>query len=280
MELLRARWATGTAVCVGLDSEYEKIPKVVKDGLPIGDAIFAFNKELIQAVADLVCAFKPNIAFYEEHGVQGIEALQRTTKFIREFCPDVPIILDAKRADIGNTNRGYVGMAFDYLGVDAITVHPYLGSEALKPFLDRKDKGIIVLCRTSNPGAGEFQDMEVFIGWGHGRILVQPLYQMIAKRVATEWNTNGNCAVVAGATFPHELQWIRKLVGDMPILIPGVGKQGGDVEAVVKNGADSQGQGMIVNSSSAIIFASSGADFAEAARRETEKLRDAINQYR
>lgn len=174
-------------------------------------------------------------------------------------------------ADICNTNAGYVDAAFGFLQADAITVHPYLGAEALQPFLARAEKGIIVLCRTSNPGAGEFQDLSV-----NG----EPLYSFVARRVANEWNKNGNCALIVGATYPDELREVHELIGDMPILIPGIVAQDGDVEKTVSAGKNSCRQGMIINSSRCIIFASNGADFAEAARRETEKLCNLINQYR
>lgn len=229
-----------------------------------------------------MCAYKPNAAFYETHGTDGIAALQRTIADIHEQAPSVPVILDAKRADIGNTNNGYVAMAFDYLQADAITVHPYFGVEALTPFLERKEKGIIVLCRTSNPGAGEFQDIMVKCPLAeHDFPPEWPLYQHVAFQVMKHWNINGNCTLVVGATYPKELGEVRRIVGDyMPILIPGIGTQGGDVEKVVLAGKDSRGKGMIINSASGIIFASKGADYAEAARRETLKLHDFINQYR
>ncbi len=273
---LENRWQQGNFVCVGLDSDISKIPRYGVNGLTTAspeDIIAAFNRQIVEATYDLVCAYKPNSAFYEAQGVPGLKALASTVKFIKQHYPDIPVILDAKRADIGNTNLGYVRAAFDELGVDAITVHPYLGKEALKPFLDRQDKGIIVLARTSNAGAGEFQDLPV----GENQ---EPLYQVVARNVAESWNENGNCAIVAGATYPQELAGIRAVVGDMPILIPGIGAQSGDVEASVKAGKDSRNWGMIINSSRGIIFASSGADFALAARRETEKLREAINLYR
>ena len=274
--MLEAQWAKSNFVCVGLDSELEKIPESVRQrgngpGISIANTIVAFNRAIVEATKDLVCAYKPNSAFYEAHGDEGFAALKRTIMDIHAIAPDVPVILDAKRADIGNTNRGYADAAFDFLQADAVTVHPYLGQEALQPFLDQSDKGIIVLCRTSNPGAGEFQDLSV-----NG----EPLYRFVARRVASEWNKNGNCALVVGATALHELAHVRKIVGDMPILIPGIGAQGGDVEQTVKAGKDSRGKGMIINSSRGIIFASKGADFAQAARRETIKLRDTINQYR
>ena len=277
-QMLEAQWSRGNFVCVGLDSEFGKIPKSLqwdqfwRERQDVGNVIVEFNRAIVEATKDLVCAYKPNAAFYEAHGDEGIGALQRTIADIHAIAPDVPVILDAKRADIDNTNAGYVDAAFGFLRADAITVHPYLGAEALQPFLARAEKGVIVLCRTSNPGAGEFQDLSV-----NG----EPLYRFVARRVASEWNKNGNCALVVGATYPDELREVRELVGDdMPILIPGIGAQGGDVEKTVSAGKDSRGRGMIVNSSRGIIFASKGADFAEAARRETEKLRDFINQYR
>ena len=267
--------------------------------LSLQKTIVAFNRAIVEATKDLVCAYKPNAAFYEAHGDEGICALQRTIADIHAIAPNVPVILDAKRADIGNTNAGYVDAAFGFLRADAITVHPYLGAEALQPFLARAEKGVIVLCRTSDPGTGEFQDLPVAIDSKEGKFLAEALgiepkmygyvvklYQHVAYRVASEWNKNGNCALVVGATYPDELREVRGVVGDMPILIPGIGFQQKDVpleeqvKQVVDNGKNSHGQGMIINSSRGIIFASKGTDFAEAARRETEKLRDLINQYR
>ncbi len=302
-KLLEAQWSCGNFVCVGLDSDFNRIPKSAhRSGnecdVSVANTIVAFNRAIVEATKDLVCAYKPNAAFYEAHGTEGIMALQRTIADIHTIAPDVPVILDAKRADIGNTNTGYVNAAFDFLRADAITVHPYLGAEALQPFLARADKGIIVLCRTSNPGAGEFQDATVFLTEDECQQLfynestgecvrdipnepiTMPLYQYVAYRIANHWNKNGNCALVVGATYPDELREVRGLVGDMSILIPGIGAQGGDVKETVTAGKDSHGQGMIVNSSRGIIFASKDADFAEAARRETEKLRGLINQYR
>lgn len=275
---LERLWSMGNFVCVGLDSDFSKIPQSLKDSVPssptyIEEVMVRFNQAIVDATHDLVCAYKPNSAFYEAQGDQGMRALARTVKYIKEHYPDVPVILDAKRADIGNTNDGYVQAAFDTLGADAITVNPYLGKEALKPFLDRKDKGIIVLARTSNPGAGELQDLPV----GASQ---EPLYKVIARNVSEFWNKNGNCALVVGATCPRELAEVRGIVGDLPILIPGIGAQGGEVEATVNAGEDSRTGGMIINSSRGIIFASKGADFAEAARKSTEQLRAEINKYR
>lgn len=274
--MLKERWQMGHFVCVGLDSRYDRIPEVVKHGLSIEEAMFRFNQEIVEATHDLVCAYKPNIAFYEAQGEAGLEALVRTTEYIHQIIPRIPVILDAKRADIGSTNEGYVKAAFDIIGVDAITVHPFLGKEALQPFLDRKEKGIIVLCRTSNPGAGEFQDLLV----NHPGLGEVPFYQVVAYQVSREWNENRNCTLVVGATYPEEAAQIRKIAPEVPFLIPGIGKQGGDVEAAVIASRDSQREGMIINSSRGIIFASSGPDFAEAARAETAKLREMINQYR
>jgi orotidine-5'-phosphate decarboxylase len=255
-------------VCVGLDSDIAKIP-----GMFSADPIpqFSFNKAIIDATHDLVCAYKPNMAFYEATGENGIRDLKLTCDYIKDRYPEIPIILDAKRADIGNTNNGYVSFSFDYLRVDAITLHPYLGREAIQPFLDRKDKGCIILCRTSNPGAGEFQDLVV-----NG----EPLYMNVARNVTTSWNTNDNCLLVVGATYPEEMKQIRTIAPDMTFLVPGIGAQGGDVEKTVMAGKNSAEMGMIINSSRGIIFASTSADFADRAREETMKLRDQINQYR
>lgn len=270
ISLLEQQWAQGNFVCVGLDTDYSRIPAALKEHTPVGDALFAFNRAIVDATHDLVCAYKPNAAFYEAQGDAGLHALQQTVRYIKQTYPHIPVILDAKRADIGSTNLGYVESAFDLLGVDAITVHPYLGQEALAPFLARKEKGIIVLAKTSNPGAGEFQDLLV----GEAR---EPLYQVVARHVATRWNANGNCVLVVGAPYPAELKQVRAIVGDMPILIPGIGAQGGDIEATVNAGKDSRGWGMIINASRSIIYASSNNDFAQAARNAAEQLKAEIN---
>ncbi len=273
VSMLERQWKQGNFVCVGLDTDYHRIPAALKKDALAEDALFAFNRAIIDATHDLVCAYKPNAAFYEARGDEGFRALQRTVRYIKQTYPRIPVILDAKRADIGSTNLGYVQSAFDLLGVDAITVHPYLGQEALAPFLARKEKGIIVLAKTSNPGAGEFQDLPV----GEAR---EPLYQVVARHVATRWNANGNCALVVGAPYPAELKQVRAIVGDMPMLIPGIGAQGGDIEATVTAGKDSRGRGMIINASRTIIYASSASDFAQAARNATEKLKAEINRCR
>ncbi len=202
---------------------------------PVGDRILAFNKAIVDATADLVCAFKPNSAFYEAQGPAGIEALIRTIAYIHDTVPQVPVILDAKRGDIGNTNKAYARFVFDVCGADAVTVHPYLGHEALHPFLDHDDRGIIVLCHNSNPGAREFQDLVT----DRHRLL----HHVVAEHVATTWNTRGNCAVMVGGTYPDAVEAVRRIVGEMPMLIAGIGTQGGDLDAAVRGGLNSRRRG-------------------------------------
>jgi orotidine-5'-phosphate decarboxylase len=270
LEKLDASWVKNNSLlCVGLDPNMDMLPHHLRGSKT---PFFDFNKAIIDAAADLVCAFKPNSAFYEARGAAGIEELKQTCDYIREKYPELPIILDFKRGDIGNTNNHYIKFAFDYLQVDAVTVQPYQGRQAVQPFLDRKDKGVMVLCRTSNVGSDEFQDMLV-----DGR----KLYVHVAEHVRDEWNANGNCQLVVGATYPKELAEIRALVGDkMVFLVPGFGAQGGDLEATVRAGITSSGNGLIINSSRAIIYASDGEDFAEAARSKATASRDEINKYR
>ena len=255
-------------VLVGLDSAIDNIPERVRTG---EHPQSTFNKAIIYATQDISIGYKINTAFYESRGPSGIEAMKRTCDYLKAHYPDSLIIIDAKRGDIGNTNEGYVSFVYDYLGADAITLHPYLGKEALKPFLDRKDKGSIILCKTSNPGSDELQGLMV-----DGK----PLYQVLAEKVSKEWNYNNNCSLVVGATYPDELKHVRTIVGTMPLLIPGVGAQGGDVEKTVKAGIDSRGVGAMINASRSIIFASSGLDYARKAREETVTLRDQINAFR
>ncbi|MFC1595210.1 orotidine-5'-phosphate decarboxylase [Patescibacteria group bacterium] len=269
-EMLEKQWADGKFVCVGLDSDYNKIPEsAIKP--TVYETILKFNVAIIQATADLVCAYKPNIAFYAGQGLDGIKALIATITYIMQYAPRVPVILDAKVGDIENTNKGYVRFVFGVLKADAVTVYPYLGKTAMQPFLDEKDKGIIVICKTSNKDSDEFQNLQI-----NG----VPLYKIVAKHIAARWNENNNCAVVVGATYPAELQEVRGIVNDMPILIPGIGKQGGDLEKTVQVGASGLGTGMMINSSRGIIFASQKPDFAQTARQETGKLHNAINKLR
>ncbi len=276
--LLEARWDRRCFVCVGLDPDPARLPAAVRaqaaarhERSAAARATLEFCTAIVRATADFACAYKPNAAFFEALGADGAWALGELTTRIRETAPEVPVIYDAKRGDIGTTNVGYVEEAFGRLDADAITLHPYLGREALSPFLERSDKGCIILCRTSNAGAGEFQDLLV-----EGR----PLYQIVAERVATAWNAHGNCSLVVGATYPRELAAVRHIVGDMPILIPGIGAQGGDLARSVAAGRDDRGRGMMVSASRAIIFASGGEDFAAAARREAARLHDDINLHR
>lgn len=289
MKMLEAKWAKGKFVCVGLDSNVEKLPPVIKKLVGSTGQVH-FNQAVVKATKDLVCAYKLNIAFYEWLGVPGLYNLHATIRMIHKEAPDVPVILDAKRADIGNTNVGYLKGAFEYLDADAITVNPYLGAEALEPFLKCKDKGIIVLCRTSNPGAGELQDLHTLTIDPRNKpeemsaeewleILSKDsmqLYERVAENVAEKWNAGGNCLIVVGATYPLEARRIRERVGDIPFLLPGIDEQGADVEATVLASRDKRHQGMIINSSRGIIFASDGEDFAETAREKTLKLHKMI----
>ncbi len=277
-------------VCVGLDSDYTKLPQHLKQ---LGFAQFVFNKAIINATHDLACVYKPNPAFYEAYGEQGIRELKMTCDYIKETYPEIPIIIDAKRGDIGNTNEGYAKYVFDYLGADAITVMPYMGIESLSPYFKREDKGIIVGCHSSNPGAKEFQEQlvipnsfrdpkskreEMLKQVQHDKI--KPLYEKVAEEVMKQYGSNPNTMMFMGATYPEQLTEIRNIVGDMTLLVPGVGSQGGTVEATVTAGLNSKKSGMMINASRSIIFASSGEDFAEKAREEAQKLRDEINLYR
>jgi len=247
-------------LCVGLDADFEKLPEKFKQ---MENPQFEFNKWIIEETNEYAAAFKPNSAFYEARGDKGLQELKMTMDYLIEKYPDIFTILDAKRADIGNTNNGYVMSIFDWLGFDAVTLHPYLGKEALLPFLERGDKGSIILCRTSNPGAPEFQDLEI-----EGA----PLWEIVAKKVASDWNKNKNCMLVVGATYPEEMKKIRGLVGDMTFLVPGIGAQGGNISDVMKAGFNSEGLGLIINSARGIIF-------AENPRKEVQKLCEEISKY-
>jgi orotidine-5'-phosphate decarboxylase len=246
-------------LCIGLDPDPAKIPA--------GVTVAEFNRSIIEATIDLVCAYKPNLAFYEALGLEGLHALEET---IRAVPPGIPIIGDAKRSDIGNTARQYARALFDSLGFDAATLNPYLGFDSVEPFIAYVDRGTFLLCRTSNPSAKDFQDLEI-----DG----QPLYERVALK-GLEWNVHGNIGLVVGATYPQELARIRQMCPSMPLLIPGVGTQGGDVETVVRFGTDAGGMNAIVNVSRAVLYASPGTDFAEAARRTATVLRDEINTHR
>ncbi len=268
LQKFESKWNEGKFVCVGLDSDLDQIPLSIRDReVQKHEVMFAFNKAIIEATCDIVGSYKINSAFYEAEGDAGIYALEHTVWYLKKEYSDIPTILDAKRGDIGNTNNGYVKSAFDHLGVDAITVSPYLGEDSLRPFLDQKDKLIIVLVKTSNPGSGEFQDLKLESG--------SKLYEYMASEMV-KWNKNGNIGIVVGATYPEELASIRKTVGDIPILLPGIGAQGGEVGSTVKAGLDSNKQGIMVHSARGIIFASNGPDFAQAARTAAVKLHEEI----
>ncbi len=256
--------ATGSLVCIGLDSEMEKIPaRFSTEEFPQ----FAFNRWIIDQTAEYAASVKPNTAFYEARGVQGWNELRMTMDYLRTHYPEIVTICDAKRADIGNTNRGYVTAIFDEMGFDAVTLHPYLGREALAPFLERTDKACIILCRTSNPGAGEFQDLSV-----GGK----PLWQSVAEKVGSDWNSNGNCMLVVGATYPEEMRTIRAIAPNLTFLVPGVGAQGGDVDSVVVAGLDAKGRGLMISSSRGIIFSDDPGGSARLLRDEINAAREAV----
>ena len=259
--LQRACEAHHSLVCVGLDPDPARMPV---------DDVLAFNSAIVDATCDLVCAYKPNIAFYEALGLAGLEALKGTVEYIRERAPEVVLICDAKRGDIGNTSRAYAEALYEVWGFDAATVSPYLGGDSVEPFLAYEDRGVFLLCRTSNPGARDLQDLKV----GERG---EPLYLHVARR-ALEWNSRGNVGLVVGATYPEELKRVREICPQMPVLIPGVGAQAGDLASAVRNGIHSEGRLAIINSSRGVLYASRSADFAQAARRAAETLRDGINE--
>ena len=255
-----------TLLCVGLDPDPARLPKHLA-GAP--HPLFEFGRAIVDATADLVCAFKPQIAYYA--AARAEDQLEMTIEHIQRRHPEIPVILDAKRGDVGSTAEMYARETFERYRADAVTVNPYLGFDSLQPFLAYADKGVIVLCRTSNPGAGDFQDLE-----SDGK----PLYQFVAEKAVRDWNANANVMLVVGATYPQELGRIRAIVGDMPILVPGVGAQGGDVAAVVANGATAAGAGLVISTSRAVLYAGGDSDFAAAARSAALKLRDEINLCR
>ena len=267
IETLRRAWARADSlVCVGLDPEIERFPRqVAAEPSPI----FQFNKAIIDATADLVCAYKPQFAHYAAYEAE--DQLERTIEYLHKTHPDVPVILDSKRGDVGNTAERYAIEAFERYGADAVTVNPYLGSDSLEPFLRHADKGVFILCRTSNPGARDLQDLTV----GGRR-----LYEVVAQMSAAHWNTRGNCGLVVGATYPADMAAVRALAPELPLLVPGVGAQGGDVAQAVASGQSADGTGLLVSSSRSILYASAGADFASAARAATAQLREQINASR
>ena len=260
-KLAQASMKNKSLLCVGLDPDITLLPE--------GVGIIDFNRAIIDATADLVCAYKPNIAFYESLGIEGLEALKQTRKYIPD---DIPAIIDAKRGDIGNTARAYAQSLFEYFNFDATTASPYLGFDSLEPFIKYRERGVFILCRTSNKGALDFQSLSCVTDNGQ-----KMLFEIVAEKV-NQWNTYNNLGLVIGATYPEELKLIRQRYQDMPLLIPGVGAQGGDLSTVVRNGSDTGRRLTIINSSRQILYASSGADFAMAARQQATELREQINE--
>lgn len=261
---LEQAWATSDSMLMlGLDPDPQRLPAEL-EGRP--DAIFEFCRAIVDATAPYICGVKPQIAYF---GGQGAEhQLEELCRYIRQQHPGLPIVLDAKRGDIGSTAEQYAREAFDRYGADAVTVNPYMGFDSVEPYLARGDKGVIILCRTSNKGGSDLQSLEMADG--------TPLYLHVAGLVADRWNQSGQCALVVGATFPQEIARVRERVGDMPLLIPGIGAQGGDIPATVKAGRNSKGLGMMINSSRAILYASEGDDWRQAATRSALDTRNAI----
>jgi orotidine-5'-phosphate decarboxylase len=253
-------------LCVGFDPDPKRLPATLQ-GKPEG--IFEFCREIADATADLVCSFKPQFAYFASQRAEA--QLEKLTRYLKDQYPHIPVILDSKRGDIGSTADHYALEAFERYGVDAVTVNPYMGFDTIEPYLKHAGKGVIVLCRTSNPGGSDLQFLNVSPNG-------EPLYLHVAQLAAKNWNATGQISLVVGATFPDEIAKVRSIVGDMPLLIPGIGAQGGDIDATVKAGsiANAPGTGMMINSSRAILYASSGNDFAQAARNVALNTRDAL----
>ncbi|HMZ29867.1 MAG TPA: orotidine-5'-phosphate decarboxylase [Thauera aminoaromatica] len=271
MTALRAAWQQrDSLLCVGLDPDPAKFPVHLQGR---SDAILQFCTQIVDATADLVCCFKPQIAYFAAHRAE--DQLEALVEHIHARHPGTPVVLDAKRGDIGSTAEQYAIEAFERFKADAITVNPYMGRDSVDPYLAYPDKGVILLCRTSNPGGSDLQFLEVDTSKGRMK-----LYEHVARTVAEDWNASGNCALVVGATFPAEIARVRALVGELPLLVPGIGAQGGDIAATLAAGRTENGTGLMINSSRAVLYAGKGEDFAEAARRVAEETRDAINAYR
>ncbi|MCH2507595.1 MAG: orotidine-5'-phosphate decarboxylase [Dehalococcoidia bacterium] len=262
-KLNKATTKNNSLLCIGLDPDPNLLP--IKD-------IALFNKEIIDATKDLVCCYKPNLAFYESLGMDGLQALEQTIAYIPS---DIPIIGDAKRGDIGSTAHAYAKALFDVWQFDAVTVNPYLGKDSLDPFIDYKEKGVFVLCHTSNPGASDFQELTIQADQNS-----YALFQHIARKAET-WNVHGNISLVVGATYPEQLKLVRDICPDMTILAPGIGAQGGDLKGTIQYGVSNDGAGLIINSSRGIIYASKEKnDFSTMARKAADQLRTNINLYR
>lgn len=272
-EQLAHAWSSqNSMLCVGLDPDLKQFPASIKGK---GGAILAFCREIVDATADLVCAFKPQIAYFSAHGAE--DQLAQLIDHIHRQHPQVPVILDSKRGDIGSTAQQYAIEAFDRYQADAVTVNPYMGFDSVEPYLKYANKGVIVLCRTSNPGGSDLQFLEVN---EKGQTDKEFLYQRVARLASSQWNKTGQLGLVVGATFPEEIAKVRAIVGDMPLLIPGIGTQGGDIPATVQAGtiANAPGTGMIINSSRAILYASQDGNFADAARQAAIATRDALRK--
>jgi len=278
-EMLAAAWQKNNSLlCVGLDPDPAKFPAHLK-GRAEGDnsAIFEFCAAIVDATADLACAFKPQIAYFAARRAE--DQLEALIAHIHEKHPGIPVILDAKRGDIGSTAEQYAVEAFERFRADAVTVNPYMGRDSVEPWLAWPDRGVILLCRTSNPGGSDLQFLEVG-NPGGGPGTQERLYERVARLAANDWNSSGQIGLVVGATFPAEIARVREIVGDLPLLVPGIGAQGGDIEATVKAGQTADGSGLMINSSRAIIYAGQDENFAAAARRVAQETRDAINRYR
>ena len=264
---LQSAWASqGSMLCVGFDPDPQRLPAVFQ-GKPEG--IFEFCREIADATADIVCSFKPQFAYFASQRAEA--QLEKLTRYLKDKYPHIPVILDSKRGDIGSTADHYALEAFERYGADAVTVNPYMGFDTIEPYLKHAGKGVIVLCRTSNPGGSDLQFLNVAPNG-------EPLYLHVAKLAAQKWNSSGQISLVVGATFPEEIAKVRAIVGEMPLLIPGIGAQGGDIDATVKAGGipNKPGTGMMINSSRAILYASSGNDFAQAARKAAITTRNAL----
>lgn len=271
MTALDAAWQQrNSLLCVGLDPDPAKFPPHLQGR---ADAIFEFCKSIVDATADLACCFKPQIAYFAARRAE--DQLEALIEHIHARHPGTPVVLDAKRGDIGSTAEQYAVEAFERYQADAITVNPYMGRDSVEPYLAYPDKGVILLCRTSNPGGSDLQFLET--GAGERR---ERLYERVARLVADDWNASGNCGLVVGATFPDEIARVRALTGDMPLLVPGIGAQGGDIAATMRAGRNASGTGLMINSSRAILYAGKGEDFTAASRRVALETRDAINAHR
>lgn len=267
IEKLKKRWSESQSLlCVGLDPDFNRFPAVLKEKK---DAYYEFCTAIVDATAQYACAFKPQIAYFASCAAEA--ELKAIIAYIHEHYPSIPVVLDSKRGDIGSTAKHYAKEAFERYGADAVTLSPYMGFDSVQPYLEYEDKGAILLCRTSNPGGNDIQMLEV-----NGK----PIYQHVAQLASGPWNLNGQLGLVVGATYPNEIAAVRSIVGDMPLLVPGVGAQGGDIHACVTAGITAEKSGMMINSSRAILYASSDEDFKEAAARVAMQTRDKINQAR